>query len=78
MAVVVAAVHGLIKCITCFLGQQFRDEEKVINYETLMYLLILCSQIGLKLQFSLTLRFPSLWCKITVELVKVTLVLTPG
>lgn len=31
MAVVVGAIDGLIKCITCFLGQQFRDDERVIN-----------------------------------------------
>lgn len=30
-AVVVAAINGLIKSITGFLGQQFRDDEKVIN-----------------------------------------------
>lgn len=76
MAAVVAAVNGLIKCITCFLGQQFRDDEKVINLQNTNVLtdvlflflhFLLLPQIGLKLQFSLTLMFSSLWCKITVE-----------
>lgn len=77
MAAVVAAVNGLINCITCFLGQHFRDDEKVINLrntnvltDSLFLFFTLPASVPPN-RFEVAIfpkfMFPSLWCKINVE-----------
>lgn len=77
MAAVVVAVNGLIKCITCILGQQVRDDEKVINLrntnvltDALSLFFTLPASVPKSVSscnFPLLLCFPSPWCKVTVE-----------
>lgn len=45
VAVVVAAVNGLIKCTSCFLRQQFQSEERGPVYGSLVYSFSLCSYL---------------------------------